>query len=177
MLYFFITMAFFGIIAYVIYYRYTVWGKIFASTQLVKLGVYARLYNFFEEKTTKENACLFAEVINDEVFSETHRREKSILFHVLNKEPILKNIYQLVNDPEMVEMINIGLYAEALLKIKNGTPYQEAMEKISNLEKYGLRLEDLESRYPLKIMMYNKANRFYRLTKTDAVKARLGKKG
>jgi hypothetical protein len=47
---------------------------------LVKLGVYARLYIFFEEKTSKENAALFAEVINDQLFSETTMREKAIFF-------------------------------------------------------------------------------------------------
>ena len=70
MIYFIITMFFFLIVAYVIYYRYTILSKIFLSTQLVKLGVYARLYNFFVEKTSKENASLFAEILNDQLFSE-----------------------------------------------------------------------------------------------------------
>ena len=76
MIYFIITMIFFMLIAYVIYYRYTILSKIFVSTQLVKLGVYARLYNYFEDTTTKENASLFAEVINDQLFSESYPREK-----------------------------------------------------------------------------------------------------
>lgn len=176
MIYFAFSMVFFLIVAYIIYYRYTIQNKIFASTQLAKLGIYARLYNFFEDKTSKDNATLFAEVMIDELFSESYRREKSILFHVVNKDTILKNIYQLVNDEEIKEMLNIALYAEALVKIKNGLPREEAMEKLWNLEKFGLLFANIERKYPLKIIMYNKANRFYRLTKTDAVKAKLGRK-
>ena len=176
MTYFFITMLLFLIVAYVIYYRHTIYNKIFLSTQLVKLGIYARLYNFFEEKTSKENASLFAEVINDQIFSEKNSREKSILFHVLNKEAISRSLYQLSDDAEIKEMLNIGLYAEAIIKIKNGTPREEAMEKLNNIEKFGLRIENIEKKYPLKIVMYRKANRFYKLTKSDAIKAKLGMK-
>lgn len=176
MIYFIISMAFFSVIAYIIYYRYTIYNKIFVSTQLIKLGVYARLYNFFEDKTSKENATLFAEVINDELFSETCRREKSVLFHVINKDEILKNIYLLINDKDIVEMVNTGLYAEAIIKMKNGLPKEEALQKINNLEKFALKIDNIEKKYPIKIVIYNKANRFYRLTKADAIKARLNKK-
>lgn len=175
-MYFITTMILFSIIAYTIYYRYTIYSKIFVSSQLIKLGVYARIYNYFEEKTSKENAALFAEVINDEIFSEKSRREKSVLFHVIHKEEIMKTIFQLVNDFEIKEMINTGLYAEAIINMKNGMPRQEAMQKLNNLKKFALEIENIEKKYPLKISIYNKANRFYRLTKSDAVKARLGKK-
>lgn len=167
-------MFLFLVVAYVIYYRYTIWSKIFVSTQLVKLGVYARLYNFFEEKTSKENAALFAEVINDQLFSETTMREKAILFHVLNKDAVSKSIYQLSEDEEIKEMVNIGLFAEAIIKMKNGVPKEEAMEKLNHLSTFGLKFENIEKKYPLKIIMYSKANRFYKLTKTDAAKAKLG---
>lgn len=176
MIYFIITMLLFIFIAYIIYYRYTILSKIFVSTQLTKLGVYARLYNFFEEKTTKENAVLFAEVIVDQLFSESCPREKSVLFHVLNKEAITKSLYQLSEDEEIKEMVNIGLFAEAIIKMNHGISKEVAMEKLHNLEKYAFKFNNIEKRYPLKIIMFKKANRFYRLTKTDAVKAKLGLK-
>ncbi len=176
MTYFALTMLLFLILAYVIYYRHTILNKIFLSTQLVKLGIYARLYNFFEDKAGKENASLFAEVITDQIFSDENCREKAILFHVLNKDAISRSIYQLSEDSEIKEMLNIGLFAESIIKIKNGTPREEAMQKLNNLEKFGLRIENIEKRYPLKIVMYRKANRFYKLTKSDATKAKLGLK-
>lgn len=174
MTYFIFTMILFLMVAYVIYYRHTIYNKIFLSTQLVKLGVYARIYNFFESKTSKENASLFAEVINDEIFSEENCREKAILFHVVNRDAIFRSIYQLSDDEEIKEMVNIGLFAEAIIKMRNGVPREEAMQKLNNLEKFALRIENIEKKYPLKIIMYRKANRFYRLTKTDAIKAKLG---
>ncbi|NCC81009.1 MAG: hypothetical protein EOM04_01880 [Clostridia bacterium] len=174
MIYFIITMVFFLIIAYIIYYRYTILSKIFVSTQLVKLGVYARLYNFFEEKTSKENATLFAEIMTDLLFSESTCREKAVLFHVLNKDAISRNMYQLSDDEEIKEMVNIGLFAEAIIKMKNGTPKEEAMTKLHNLQKFGMEIANIEKKYPLKLIMYKKANRFYKLTKSDAVKAKLG---
>lgn len=174
MIYFMITMVLFIFIAYIIYYRYTILSKIFVSTQLTKLGVYARLYNFFEEKTTKENATLFAEVIIDQLFSESCPREKSVLFHVLNKEAITRSLYQLSEDEEIKEMVNIGLFSEALIKMNNGISKEDAMKKLNNLDKYALKFENIEKKYPLKIVMYKKANRFYRLTKTDAIMAKLG---
>lgn len=176
MKYFVITMMFFLIVAYIIYYRYTILNKIFISTQLVKLGVYARLYNFFIEKTNKENASLFAEVINDQLFSESFPREKAVLFHVLNNEAVTKNLYQLSEDEQIKEMVNIGLFAEAIINMKNGIPKEEAMKKLNNLYKYGLKFENIERKYPFKIVMYKKANRFYKLTKTDTSKAKLGVK-
>ncbi len=175
MIYFAFSMAFFLLVAYIIYYNYTIYNKIFASTQLAKLGIYARLYNFFEDKTSKERATLFAEVMIDELFSESFRREKSVLFHIINKEAILRHIYQLVDDHEIVEMLNIALFAEALVNMKNGLPKEEAMKKLTYLDKYTLQLENIEKRYPLKIIMFKKANRFYRLTKSDAIKAKIGK--
>lgn len=174
MIYFIISMITFSFVAYVVYYRYTILNKIFLSTQLAKLGIYARLYNFFEEKTTKENACLFAEVIVDQLFSESNPREKSIFFHVLNKDTVSKSLYQLSEDEEIKEMINIALYAEAIIQMKNGLPREDALLKLNNLKRFALRYENIEKKYPLKIIMYKKANRFYKLTKTDAVKARLG---
>ena len=174
MIYFIITMVFFLIIAYIIYYRYTILSKIFVSTQLVKLGVYARLYNFFEEKTSKENATLFAEIMTDLLFSESTCREKAVLFHVLNKDAISRNMYQLSDDEEIKEMVNIGLFAEAIIKMKNGTPKEEAMTKFHNLQKFGMEIANIEKKYPLKLIMYKKAKRFYKLTKSDAVKAKLG---
>lgn len=167
-------MVFFLIIAYIIYYRYTILSKIFVSTQLVKLGVYARLYNFFEEKTSKENATLFAEIMTDLLFSESTCREKAVLFHVLNKDAISRNMYQLSDDEEIKEMVNIGLFAEAIIKMKNGTPKEEAMTKFHNLQKFGMEIANIEKKYPLKLIMYKKAKRFYKLTKSDAVKAKLG---
>ena len=167
-------MVFFLIIAYIIYYRYTILSKIFVSTQLVKLGVYARLYNFFEEKTSKENATLFAEIMTDLLFSESTCREKAVLFHVLNKDAVSRNMYQLSDDEEIKEMVNIGLFAEAIIKMKNGTPKEKAMTKLHNLQKFGMEIANIEKKYPLKLIMYKKANRFYKLTKSDAVKAKLG---
>jgi hypothetical protein len=47
-------------------------------------------------------------------------------------------------------MVNIGLFAEAIIKMKNGVPKEEAMEKLNHLDTFGLKFENIEKKIPTK---------------------------